>query len=35
MIDSDNGTELASDAMLAWSGDTGVEWRSNAPAGLF
>ena len=27
MIVSDNGTELTSNAVLAWSGDTGVEWH--------
>jgi len=27
MIVSDNGTELTSNAVLAWSGDAGVEWH--------
>jgi putative transposase len=27
MIVSDNGTELTSNAVLAWSGDVGVEWH--------
>ncbi len=31
MIVSDNGTELTSNAVLAWSGDVGVEWRYIAP----
>ena len=28
---SDNGTELTSNAVLAWSGDAGVEWNYIAP----
>ena len=31
MIVSDNGTELTSSAVLAWSGDAGVEWHYIAP----
>ena len=31
MIVSDNGTELTSDAVLAWAGDVGVEWHYIAP----
>ena len=31
MIVSDNGTELTSDPLLAWSGDAGVEWHYIAP----
>lgn len=31
MIVSDNGTELTSNAVLAWSGDVGVEWHYIAP----
>lgn len=31
MIVSDNGIELTSNAVLAWSGDTGVEWHYIAP----
>ena len=31
MIVSDNGTELTSNAMLAWQQDRGVEWHSIAP----
>ena len=31
MIVSDNGAELTSNAVLAWSGDTGVEWHYIAP----
>ena len=31
MIVSDNGTELPSNAVLAWSGDAGVEWPYIAP----
>jgi putative transposase len=31
MIVSDNGTELTLNAVLAWSGDTGVEWHYIAP----
>jgi putative transposase len=31
MIISDNGTELTSNAVLAWSGDAGVEWHYIAP----
>jgi putative transposase len=31
MIVSDNGTELTLTAMLAWSGDAGVEWHYIAP----
>ncbi|MEG8018615.1 MULTISPECIES: IS3 family transposase [unclassified Sphingomonas] len=31
MIVSDNGTELTSNAVLAWSGDAGVEWHYIAP----
>ncbi len=31
MIVSDNGTELTSNAVLAWCGDTGVEWHYIAP----
>ena len=27
MIVSDNGTELTSDAVLAWCGEMGVEWH--------
>ena len=27
MILSDNGTEFTSNAVLAWSGDAGVEWH--------
>ena len=30
-IVSDNGTELTSNAVLAWSGDVGVEWHYIAP----
>jgi putative transposase len=30
-IVSDNGTELTSNAVLAWSGETGVEWHYIAP----
>ncbi|WP_109809676.1 IS3 family transposase [Sphingosinithalassobacter portus] len=31
MIVSDNGTELTSNAVLAWTGDVGVEWHYIAP----
>ena len=31
MIVSDNGTELTSNAVLAWSGDANVEWQCIAP----
>nr|WP_163956599.1 IS3 family transposase [Sphingomonas insulae] len=31
MIVSDNGTELTSNAVLAWCGDVGVEWHYIAP----
>lgn len=31
MIVSDNGTELTSNAVFAWSGDAGVEWHYIAP----
>lgn len=31
MIVSDNGTELTSNAVLAWVAEIGVEWRSIAP----
>ena len=31
MIVSDNGTELTSNAVLAWSGDAGAEWHYIAP----
>ena len=31
MIVSDNGTELTSNAVLAWSGDVGIEWHYIAP----
>jgi putative transposase len=31
MIVSDNGTELTSNAVLAWSGDVGVDWHYIAP----
>lgn len=31
MIVSDNGTELTSNAVLAWTGDAGVEWHYIAP----
>ncbi|MFC4296413.1 IS3 family transposase, partial [Novosphingobium tardum] len=31
MIVSDNGTELTSNAVLAWCGETGVEWHYIAP----
>ena len=31
MIVSDNGTELTSNAVLAWSGDVRVEWHYIAP----
>ena len=31
MIVSDNGTELTSNAVLAWCGDLGVEWHYIAP----
>ena len=31
MIVSDNGTELTSNAVLAWRGETGVEWHYIAP----
>jgi putative transposase len=31
MIVSDNGTGLTSNAVLAWSGDAGVEWHYIAP----
>ena len=30
-IVSDNGTELTSNAVLAWSGDAGIEWHYIAP----
>ena len=32
MIVSDNGTELTSNAVLAWPGDAGVEWHYTAPS---
>ena len=32
MIVSDNGTELTSNAVLAWCGDAKVEWHYTAPA---
>src|SRR3546814_15654115 len=31
MIVSDNGTELTSNAVLAWGGEVGVEWHYIAP----
>ncbi len=31
MIVSDNSTELTSNAVLAWSGDVGIEWHYIAP----
>ena len=31
MIVSDNGTELTSNAVLAWCGEVGVEWHYIAP----
>ena len=31
MIGSDNGTELTSNAVLAWCGEIGVEWHYIAP----
>jgi len=31
MIVSDNGTELTSNAVLAWTADTGIEWHYIAP----
>ena len=31
MIVSDNGTELTSNAVLAWSGDVDVKWHYIAP----
>ncbi len=31
MIVSDNGTELTSNAVLAWSGEIGIEWHYIAP----
>lgn len=31
MIVSDNGTELTSNAVLAWCGDVGIEWHYVAP----
>lgn len=31
MIISDNGTELTSNAILAWSAETGIEWHYIAP----
>jgi putative transposase len=31
MIVSDNGTELRSNAVLAWQQDRGVEWHYIAP----
>lgn len=31
MIVSDNGTELTSNAVLAWCGEAGVEWHYTAP----
>ena len=31
MIVSDNGTELTSHAVLAWTQDTGVQWHYIAP----
>ncbi|WP_440216472.1 IS3 family transposase [Chromobacterium piscinae] len=31
MIVSDNGTELTSNAVLAWSGNVGIEWHYIAP----
>ena len=31
MIISDNGTELTSNAVLAWSAETGIEWHYIAP----
>ena len=33
MIVSDNGTELTSNAVLAWCGEIGVEWHYIAPGG--
>ena len=30
-IVSDNGTELTSNAVLAWSGETGIDWHYIAP----
>jgi putative transposase len=33
MIVGDNGTELASNAVLAWCGEIGVEWHHIAPGG--
>ncbi len=32
MVVSDNGTELTSNAVLAWSGDVGIEWHYIAPS---
>src|SRR5205814_3066724 len=31
MIASDNGTELTSNAIVAWSAETGIEWHYIAP----
>ena len=31
MIASDNGTELTSNAVLAWCGEIGAEWHYFAP----
>lgn len=31
IIVSDNGTELTSNAVLAWSGETGIDWHHIAP----
>lgn len=31
MIVSDNGIELTSNAVLAWSGDVGIEWHYIGP----
>lgn len=31
MIVSDNGTELTSNAVIAWCGEVGVEWHYVAP----
>jgi putative transposase len=33
MIVSDNGTELTSNAVLAWCGEIGVEWHYTAQLG--
>ena len=34
MIVSDNGTELTSNAVLAWCGEIGVEWTAHCPVAL-